>query len=116
MYIQKIFSNSKADDSKLNVLVKGTNFQVKVWDALLNLHPGDLVTYQHIANQIGNPKALQAVGSAVGANSLAYLIPCHRVIRKEGKLGEYRWGSGRKKVIIAYEQTNAETVFNNEIN
>lgn len=105
LYIDKIFSNSKGTDTKLNVLVKGTNFQLKVWNALLNLHSGELVTYQHIANQIGNPKALQAVGSAVGANSLAYLIPCHRVIRKEGRLGEYRWGSSRKKVLIAYEQT-----------
>lgn len=105
LYIDKIFSNAKGIDSKLNVLVKGTNFQLKVWNALLNLHSGELVTYQHIANRIGNPKALQAVGSAVGANSLAYLIPCHRVIRKEGRLGEYRWGSSRKKVLIAYEQT-----------
>ena len=105
LYIDKIFSNAKGTDIKLNVLVKGTNFQLKVWNALLNLHSGELVTYQHIANQIGNPKALQAVGSAVGANSLAYLIPCHRVIRKEGRLGEYRWGSSRKKVLIAYEQT-----------
>ena len=89
-------------------MVKGTNFQVKVWEALLNLSPGELVTYQYIANQIGNPKALQAVGSAIGANSLAYLIPCHRVIRKEGKLGDYRWGSTRKKVIIGYELAKIE--------
>jgi AraC family transcriptional regulator of adaptative response/methylated-DNA-[protein]-cysteine methyltransferase len=87
----------------LHVWVKGTNFQVKVWQALLNLPFGDVTTYQHIAQGMANPRALQAVGSAVGANHIAYLIPCHRVIRKGGRWGDYRWTSARKKCIVGWE-------------
>ena len=90
--------------TKLNVFVKGTRFQLKVWEALLRLPAGSLTTYQYIAEDIAQPKALQAVGSAVGANHIAYLIPCHRVIRKDGMLGEYRWEATRKKSIIGWEQ------------
>ncbi|KUG08803.1 bifunctional transcriptional activator/DNA repair enzyme AdaA [Solirubrum puertoriconensis] len=92
----------------LHLLVRGTNFQLKVWEALLRVPAGQLVSYQHIAQAIGQPKSLQAVGSAVGANPVAVLIPCHRVIRKEGVLGEYRWGSATKKAIIGYEMAQAE--------
>jgi AraC family transcriptional regulator of adaptative response/methylated-DNA-[protein]-cysteine methyltransferase len=88
---------------RLNVLVKGTGFQVKVWNALLQIPAGGVSSYQTIAKTIGKPKALQAVGSAVGANPVAYLIPCHRVIRSEGIIGEYRWGSSKKKMILGYE-------------
>ena len=88
---------------KLHLFVKGTNFQVKVWEALLRIPAGGLTTYQDIARQIHNPNALQAVGSAVGSNTIAYLIPCHRVIRKDGILGEYRWSSARKKSMIGWE-------------
>ena len=88
---------------KLHALVKGTNFQVKVWEALLRIPIGGVTTYQEIARSIQNPKALQAVGSAIGSNHIAYLIPCHRVIRKDGVLGEYRWSAGRKKSIIGWE-------------
>ncbi|RTQ51472.1 methylated-DNA--[protein]-cysteine S-methyltransferase [Hymenobacter gummosus] len=87
----------------LHLLVRGTNFQVKVWEALLRVPAGQVVSYQHVARAIGQPKALQAVGSAVGANPVAVLIPCHRVIRKEGALGEYRWGSATKKALIGWE-------------
>jgi AraC family transcriptional regulator of adaptative response/methylated-DNA-[protein]-cysteine methyltransferase len=96
-----IFNQSK--DQKLNVLVKGTNFQVKVWNALLNIPMGSLSTYESIATSIGQPKALQAVGSAVGANPVAYLIPCHRVIRKNLVIGEYHWGTERKKAMLGWE-------------
>ncbi|MBN8651390.1 MAG: methylated-DNA--[protein]-cysteine S-methyltransferase [Cytophagales bacterium] len=92
----------------LHLFVKGTNFQIKVWEALLRLPEGNVTTYQTIATKIGNPKALQAVGSAVGANHIAYLIPCHRVIRKDGILGEYRWESVRKKSIIGWEMARSE--------
>jgi AraC family transcriptional regulator of adaptative response/methylated-DNA-[protein]-cysteine methyltransferase len=102
-FVSKIFSPGLAADRKLHVLVKGTNFQVKVWEALLRIPQGQVVTYQIIAGQIQQPKALQAVGSAVGSNHVAYLIPCHRVIRKDGVLGEYRWSAIRKKSIIGYE-------------
>lgn len=90
-------------EGKLHVFVKGTNFQIKVWEALLKIPMGDVTTYQGIAQQINSPKAMQAVGSAVGSNHIAYLIPCHRVIRKDGILGEYRWSSARKKSIIGWE-------------
>ncbi|UYZ59950.1 bifunctional transcriptional activator/DNA repair enzyme AdaA [Hymenobacter latericus] len=92
----------------LHLLVRGTNFQLKVWEALLRVPTGRLVSYQHIAQAIGQPKALQAVGSAVGANPVAVLIPCHRVIRKQGLLGEYRWGSATKKALIGFEMAQAE--------
>src|SRR5258707_3345385 len=113
-FIQTIF-NSKSrllsgekTQKKLHVLVKGTNFQVKVWEALLRLPIGSVTTYQGIAQQVQNPKAMQAVGSAVGSNHVAYLIPCHRVIRKDGILGEYKWRSSRKKSIIGWEMATTE--------
>jgi AraC family transcriptional regulator of adaptative response/methylated-DNA-[protein]-cysteine methyltransferase len=101
-FVNTIF---KADgqNKKLHLFVKGTNFQVKVWDALLKLPLGSVATYQGIAEKIQSPKAMQAVGSAVGSNHIAYLIPCHRVIRKDGVLGEYRWDAIRKKSIIGWE-------------
>ncbi len=89
--------------TKLHLFVKGTNFQVKVWEALLRLPMGSVTTYQGIAEQIDYPKAMQAVGSAVGYNHIAYLIPCHRVIRKDGVLGEYRWSAARKKSMVGWE-------------
>lgn len=95
-------------EAKLHLFVKGTNFQIKVWEALLRLPVGNVTTYQSIAQKIGSPKAMQAVGSAVGANHIAYLIPCHRVIRKDGILGEYRWESVRKKSIIGWEMARTE--------
>jgi AraC family transcriptional regulator, regulatory protein of adaptative response / methylated-DNA-[protein]-cysteine methyltransferase len=105
-FIDQIFFN-KSTDKKLHVFVKGTNFQIKVWEALLKIPMGDVTTYQGIAQQIQSPKAMQAVGSAVGSNHVAYLIPCHRVIRKDGILGEYRWSSTRKKSIIGWEMAKA---------
>jgi AraC family transcriptional regulator of adaptative response/methylated-DNA-[protein]-cysteine methyltransferase len=83
--------------------VTGTPFQVRVWQALLRVPRGRLTTYGQIASAIGAEGASRAVGSAVGANPLAYLIPCHRVIRKTGALGGYRWGPDRKRAIVAWE-------------
>ena len=101
-YLQNIFIQNK----KCNLLVKGTNFQIKVWKALLNLPRGALVTYQEIANFIEKPKAVRAVASAIGKNHIGYLIPCHRVIAKSGAMSGYRWGIERKKNLIAYESIN----------
>lgn len=109
-FIVKIFSSPRIagrGEEKLHVFVKGTNFQIKVWEALLRIPMGEVTTYQGIAQQIQSPKAMQAVGSAVGSNHIAYLIPCHRVIRKDGILGEYRWTSARKKSIIGWEMSKA---------
>ncbi len=105
-FILSIFGQGSTEN-KLHVFVKGTNFQVKVWEALLRLPLGSVTTYQGIAEKIQNPKAMQAVGSAVGSNHIAYLIPCHRVIRKDGILGEYRWDPTRKKSMIGWEMTKA---------
>lgn len=102
-YVDRIFQPAQKSLEKLPLLVQGTNFQLKVWEALLNIPKGAVTTYQQIAQSIGNPGAVRAVGTAVGDNPIAYLIPCHRVIRKEGVLGEYRWGSLRKKALIGWE-------------
>jgi AraC family transcriptional regulator of adaptative response/methylated-DNA-[protein]-cysteine methyltransferase len=98
-----IFHRKPGTQEKLSVLVKGTNFQVKVWNALLEVPYGTVSTYQSIARHIEVPNALQAVGSAVGANPIAYLIPCHRIIKKNLIIGEYHWGTERKKAMLGWE-------------
>jgi AraC family transcriptional regulator of adaptative response/methylated-DNA-[protein]-cysteine methyltransferase len=87
----------------LALLVKGTNFQLKVWRALLALPAGTVTTYGGLAQRIGAPKASRAVGNAIGANPVAWLIPCHRVLRESGDLGGYRWGETRKVAMLARE-------------
>ena len=109
-YVNRIFQPHLSSLGKLPLLVQGTNFQLKVWEALLAIPPGSLATYQQIAESIGHSKAVRAVGTAVGDNPIAYLIPCHRIIRKEGILGEYRWGSTRKKALVGWEASNADRV------
>ena len=87
----------------LPLLLKGTNFQIQVWEALLRVPPGALTTYGRLARKLNRPGAARAVGAAVGRNAIAYLIPCHRVIREEGTLGGYRWGPVRKEAILGWE-------------
>ena len=87
----------------LGLLVRGTNFQVKVWRALLQIPVGSVATYEDIATAIGAPAAVRAVGTAIGRNPVAFLIPCHRVIRTTGALGGYRWGLPRKRAMLAWE-------------
>lgn len=101
-YIQKIFSVKRHKQS-LHLLVKGTNFQIKVWEALLSIPKGKTVSYKDIACAIGSKKAVRAVGTACGKNSIGFLIPCHRVLTSAGALGGYRWGVKRKKAILASE-------------
>jgi AraC family transcriptional regulator of adaptative response/methylated-DNA-[protein]-cysteine methyltransferase len=91
----------------LNLHLRGTNFQLKVWEALLGIPAGTVTTYEGIASRIGKPKAIRAVGTAVGHNPIAVLIPCHRVIRKVGEFGNYRYGVLRKKALLAYESVIA---------
>jgi AraC family transcriptional regulator of adaptative response/methylated-DNA-[protein]-cysteine methyltransferase len=93
----------------LPLAVSGTNFQVQVWRALLELEPGETVTYGALAQRLGNPDAARAVGSAVGANPVAWVIPCHRVLRAGGQLGGYRWGTARKQMIRRWEERRAGT-------
>ena len=83
--------------------VRGTNFQLKVWTALLNIAPGAVATYGDVAGAIDAPRAMRAVGTAVGRNPVSLLIPCHRVIRKSGEIGDYAWGSTRKEIILRAE-------------
>lgn len=94
----------------LKMFVRGTEFQVRVWRALLLLPIGSLASYGTIAESIGEPNAARAVGSAVGRNQLAYLIPCHRVIRETGVVSDYRWGKTRKQAIVAWEAAHVPGV------
>jgi AraC family transcriptional regulator of adaptative response/methylated-DNA-[protein]-cysteine methyltransferase len=89
----------------LRAFVRGTPFQVRVWRALLQIQPGSLTSYGRLASMIDKPTASRAVGAAVGQNPLAYLIPCHRVIRETGAIGDYHWGPIRKRAIIAWESS-----------
>lgn len=102
--IRDVFNHQTKD---LNAVVKATPFQLKVWQALLDITFGEIRTYADIANAINNEKAVRAVGTAIGQNPLAYLIPCHRVIRSDGRLGGYRWGLKRKQEILNYEQLSS---------
>lgn len=97
---------SKLNDIKLHL--KGTDFQLKVWEALLKIPMGQLTTYGQIAVQINNPNASRAVGTAIGSNPVAYLIPCHRVIQATGIFGGYMWGNARKTAIIGWEAARTD--------
>lgn len=101
--VEPIFDLSRRSHEPLTVHLRGTNFQIKVWEALVRIPAGSVTTYQRIAEQIGQPHATRAVGTAVGHNPIAVLIPCHRVIRKLGEFGNYRYGAARKKALLAQE-------------
>ena len=108
--IDQIFSFSRdSNPAPLHLYVKGTNFQIKVWEALLRIPLGKAVTYGDIARHIGSPGAVRAVGTAVGKNPIPFLIPCHRVIRKMGGFGNYREGPTRKKIILGWETVKSQT-------
>ena len=102
--VKNIFRIDQIRDSRpFNLHLKGTNFQINVWKALLRIPEGWVVSYKDIALYIGYPKAFRAVANAVAINPVAYLIPCHRVIAKSGNIHQYRWGSARKKALIGWE-------------
>jgi AraC family transcriptional regulator, regulatory protein of adaptative response / methylated-DNA-[protein]-cysteine methyltransferase len=101
--ILNILTNEYDSIHKIKLHLKGTDFQLKVWETLLTIPSGALATYGDIAKQIENPKASRAVGSAIGSNPVAYLIPCHRVIQASGIFGGYMWGPKRKTAIIGWE-------------
>jgi AraC family transcriptional regulator of adaptative response/methylated-DNA-[protein]-cysteine methyltransferase len=105
----RIFDARRSDDPRpLPLLVRGTNFQLKVWEALIRVPAGLVCSYQDLARWIGRPTATRAAASAVAVNPVAYLIPCHRVIRSIGQFGEYRWGAKRKKAMIGWEMATAD--------
>ncbi len=101
--VEKYFNDWEIPDDQIVLDLKGTPFQLQVWRALISIPSAHLLAYQDIANMIKNPGAVRAVGSAIGRNPIAYLIPCHRVIRQSGQMGDYRWGSSRKIAINGYE-------------
>jgi AraC family transcriptional regulator of adaptative response/methylated-DNA-[protein]-cysteine methyltransferase len=92
----------------LHLFIKGTNFQIKVWEALLDIPFGKVVCYEDVARHIGLPKAARAVGNAVGSNPVSYLIPCHRVIQKAGNFGNYGGGKERKMAMLGWEAARSE--------
>ncbi len=98
-----IFTQDWSRLSEIRLHLKGTDFQLKVWETLLKIPMGSLTTYKDIAGQLGNPQASRAVGSAVGDNPVAFLIPCHRVIQSTGIIGQYHWGATRKTAMIGWE-------------
>ena len=98
---------SKLDQVKLHL--KGTEFQLKVWETLLKIPMGGLSTYKTIATEIEHPKAMRAVGSAIGQNPIAFIIPCHRVIQSAGTFGNYHWGATRKSAMIGWEAARVST-------
>jgi AraC family transcriptional regulator of adaptative response/methylated-DNA-[protein]-cysteine methyltransferase len=106
--VERLFSSNVQNSSPISVWVRGTNFQLSVWRALLNIQQGDVVSYGDIAQIIGRPKAYRAVGTAIGSNPVGLVIPCHRVLRRSGELGGYRWGETRKHVILAREAALSE--------
>jgi len=104
--VERLFEG--AGDASARLLLRGTNFQVKVWSALLRVPSGRVVSYLDIANAIGQPRAVRAIGNALAHNPLGYLVPCHRVIRATGALGDYRWGQARRRALLAWDAAQAE--------
>lgn len=102
--IESIFNGQQPSEKHLSLHVMGTEFQLQVWQALLGIASGCVSTYTDIANSVGRAQATRAVGTAIGANPIAFFIPCHRVIRKDGTLSGYRWGIKRKQAILNWEK------------
>ncbi len=104
----KIFHGNISDMKQIKLHLKGTPFQLKVWEALLRIPYGAASTYTSVAHAIQSPTAMRVVGSAIGANPVAYLIPCHRVIRSTGVIGDYHWGNTRKTALLGWENCKTE--------
>jgi AraC family transcriptional regulator of adaptative response/methylated-DNA-[protein]-cysteine methyltransferase len=99
---RRIFAETH-NGEPITLLLRGTNFQLRVWEALLRIPPGHVSSYEQVARDVGSPAAGRAVGRATGQNPIAWLIPCHRVIRKSGVFGDYHWGATRKTAMLAWE-------------
>lgn len=109
-----IFQNDWSKLQEIKLHLRGTNFQLKVWESLLNIPMGSLSTYGSVASNIGIPKASRAVGTAIGSNPVAFLIPCHRVIQSTGTFGGYMWGNTRKTAIIGWEAAKINSIEGND--
>jgi AraC family transcriptional regulator of adaptative response/methylated-DNA-[protein]-cysteine methyltransferase len=103
-FVAALESRLRGEPGPLALALKGTPFQLRVWEALLRIPEGRVLSYGDLARQLGEPGASRAVGSAIGRNPVAYLIPCHRVIQATGALGDYHWGADRKRAILALER------------
>lgn len=101
--VLQYFHNWKVPERQIGLDLRGTPFQIQIWKALLQIPSSQVLSYQDIAAKINNPKAVRAVGTAIGKNPIAYLIPCHRVIKSNGEMGQYRWNANRKVAINGYE-------------
>jgi len=108
--VRAMFGGEKKLDRPLSLYISGTNFQVSVWKALLQIPPATVASYSQVATAIGHPRSARAVGLAVGSNPVGFLIPCHRVIQQSGRLGGYHWGETRKQAIHAWESARHEQV------
>ena len=106
--VARIFAESTDQATPLRVMPKGTNFQIKVWEALLRIPAGQVASYRQLADAIAQPAASRAVGSALARNQIGLLIPCHRVILGDGSIGHYRWGGERKAAMLGWEQARQE--------
>lgn len=106
--IKSMFGEERKLNRPVSLHVSGTNFQISVWKALLQIPPATVTSYSQVATAIGHPNSARAVGLAVGANPVAFLIPCHRVIQQSGKLGGYHWGETRKQAIHVWESARHE--------
>ncbi|MXQ06358.1 methylated-DNA--[protein]-cysteine S-methyltransferase [Alphaproteobacteria bacterium GH1-50] len=102
-YAEQAFPRERSNNPPLQLFLIGAPFQIKVWEALMRIPTGHVTTYADIADAIGNPRAVRAVGTAVGRNPISWLIPCHRVLRKSGGLGGYHWGLPVKRTMLAWE-------------
>jgi len=101
-YAGQVFA-TEPTGAGLHLVLKGTNFQIKVWEALLSTRTAEVLSYTQLATLAGSPKAQRAVGGALAANRIGFLIPCHRVIRESGEVGQFRWGNTRKRALLAWE-------------
>ena len=106
--VLQIFNQNWEHLDQVKLHLKGTDFQLKVWEALLKIPTANLTTYGAIAKEIQKPKAARAVGTAIGSNPVAFLIPCHRIIQSTGIFGGYMWGPTRKTAIIGWESSNSQ--------
>ena len=101
--VEALFAGKQTINGPLSLYVKGTNFQINVWRALLQIEPGCINSYAQVAEAVGKPRAYRAVGTAIGSNQVAFFIPCHRVLQQSGSIGGYHWGTTRKHAIHAWE-------------
>ena len=103
-WVHKYLVSPDSENGPIPILLAGSDFQKTVWRELSAILPGEIRSYQHIASKMGRPKAVRAVASAIGANALGYLVPCHRVVRSDGGLGGYRWGVDLKQKMLEWER------------